>query len=651
MITQESIQEVVSRIDIIDIISGFVRLKRRGANYLGLCPFHDEKTPSFTVSPAKEIYKCFGCGRSGNTITFLMEHEKFSYVEAIRWLAQKYQVELQETETSPEFKQQQLTADSLYAINNFAQKHFSANLRESEDGVAIGLSYLKHRGFREHIIDKFEIGYCLQNDSFAKAAIENQFNKELLLKSGLVTSRDGKFRDNYHGRIIFPVHNQTGKIVGFGARLIEKNDKAPKYINTPENEIYVKSKILYGLWQARQAIGKKDECILVEGYTDVVSLHQAGIENVVASGGTSLTHDQLRLIRKITPNLTIFYDGDAAGTSAAMRGIDLALEEGLNVKILSLPSPEDPDSYINKFGAAALEKYIEENKKDFILFQLDWAIRDAGDDQTKKTNAVKKIAESISKLNRPEDFIIRQDYIKKVSTKLNIEEQGFLSLINNITRENLEKTQKKFLSPPALPQELHTGNVIPESDYENQDASALLKPQFDHEKALVRCLLEYGLKRWEGDQTVAEYLLDEWEMEGLIEDETLSNIVQEYKSLYKDGENPDVKTFLYSESQDQSKTVVSIISFPYEISKNWEERYNQPVPEREDLYIADLTSVLRYIDLKNIKRLLFENEKDFKKELLKQTSEDRIAILLKTHQHLKSLELNLAKQVGMVILK
>lgn len=650
MIAPESIQEVVNRIDIVDIINGFVRLKRRGANYLGLCPFHDEKTPSFTVSPTKEIYKCFGCGKSGNAITFLMEHEKFSYVEAIRWLAQKYQVELDETETSPEYKQQQQVADSLYAINHFAQKHFSDNLVNSEEGKSVALSYLKHRGFRDHTIDAFQLGYCRRDDSLAKAAIENQFNKELLLKSGLVVSRDGHFRDNYYGRIIFPVHNQTGKVVGFGARLIEKNDKAPKYINTPENEIYVKSKILYGLWQARQAIGKKDECILVEGYTDVTSLHQAGIENVVASGGTSLTHDQLRLIRKITPNITIFYDGDAAGTNATLRGIDLALEEGLNVKILSLPAPEDPDSYISKFGAAALEDYIAKNKKDFILFQLDWALESAGEDQTKKTNAVKKIAESISKLMRPEDFVIRQEYIKQVSSRLEIEEQGLLSLINSITRENLEKTQKKFLSPPALPQEFPTG-ALTDHDNEDQDAASLLKPQFDHEKALVRCLLEYGLKKWDENQTVADFLIDDWEMEGLIEDEILLDIIHKYKELYKHGDNPEVKNFLYSENQELSKTVVSIISFPYEISKNWEKRFNQPVPDREDLYITDLTSVLRYIDLKNIKRLLFENEKEFKKELVKDPSDDRMAILLKTHQHLKKLELDLAKQVGMVILK
>src|SRR5487761_2638065 len=309
MISQATIQQIVSRIDIIEIVSSFIKLKKRGTNYIGLCPFHNEKTPSFTVSPSKEIYKCFGCGRSGNTISFLMEHEKYSYIEALKWLAVKYNVAIEETETSPEFKEHQQVADSLHIINKFAQQFFSNSLLNTEEGTSIGLSYLKERGFREDIIKKFELGYNPEaRDTFAKAATGALFNADLLVKTGLVVARENGLQDNYRGRIIFPIHNQTGKIAGFGARLIRNNDKAPKYINTPENEIYVKSKILYGSYFARQAIDKKDECLLVEGYTDVISLHQAGIENVVASGGTSLTSDQLRLVKKYTSNLTIIYD-------------------------------------------------------------------------------------------------------------------------------------------------------------------------------------------------------------------------------------------------------------------------------------------------------------------------------------------------------
>ncbi|MBS1563772.1 MAG: DNA primase, partial [Bacteroidetes bacterium] len=314
MITQGTIQQILSRIDIIEIVGGFVRLKKRGNSYLGLCPFHNEKTPSFTVSPAKEIYKCFGCGKSGNAISFLMEHEKYSYVEALRWLAQKYNVAVEETEVSPEVRAQQQVADSLYIINAFAGRFFEDKLFNTEEGTDIALSYLKHRGFREDIIKKFQIGYSPQDrTAFAKAAIAAQYNPELLQKTGIVVLRNEELVDNYRGRIIFPVHNNSGKIIGFGARVIGKVDRAPKYINTPENELYIKSRILYGTYFARQAIDKNDECLLVEGYTDVVSLHQAGIENVVASGGTSLTVDQLRLIKKYTNNLTIIYDGDSAG--------------------------------------------------------------------------------------------------------------------------------------------------------------------------------------------------------------------------------------------------------------------------------------------------------------------------------------------------
>ncbi|MDQ6610339.1 MAG: DNA primase, partial [Bacteroidota bacterium] len=303
VITQNTIQQIQSRLDIIDVVSTFVKLKKRGANYLGICPFHNERTPSFTVSPSKEIYKCFGCGKSGNTVSFIMEHEKFSYVEALRWLATRYNIEIEETETSPEHKQLQQTAESLHIINAFAQQFYAQQLLTTTEGADIGLAYLEERGFGKAIIQKFGIGYASdRKDALTTEAITKQYNKELLQKTGLVVERNGQLQDNYRDRIIFPIHNNSGKVIGFGARLIKSNDKAPKYINTPENELYVKSKLLYGTYFARQAIDKADECFLVEGYTDVLSLHQAGIENVVASGGTSLTQDQLRLIKKYTSN-------------------------------------------------------------------------------------------------------------------------------------------------------------------------------------------------------------------------------------------------------------------------------------------------------------------------------------------------------------
>ncbi|MBC7867796.1 MAG: DNA primase, partial [Gloeobacteraceae cyanobacterium ES-bin-316] len=401
MISPETIQKIQSQVDILDIVGTYVKLKKRGANYLGLCPFHNEKSPSFTVSPTKEIYKCFGCGKSGNSIGFLMELEKYSYVEALRWLANKYNIEIEESIVSPEVKLQQQTSESLFIINSFAQQFFSNSMFDSEEGQDIAMSYLKERGFREDIIKKFQLGYNPEiRDAFTKAALAAQYNPELLLKTGLVAQRDEKLQDNYRGRIIFPIHNPAGKIAGFGARIIKKNDKAPKYINTPENEIYVKSKILYGSYFARMAIDKADECLLVEGYTDVVSLYQAGVENVVASGGTSLTTDQLRLIKKYCNNLTIIYDGDSAGIKAALRGLDLALEERLNVKLVLIPDKEDPDSYVNKIGAEAFKIFVNTNKKDFILFQLEIALSDAGNDSGKKSAVVNQVAETIAKINR-----------------------------------------------------------------------------------------------------------------------------------------------------------------------------------------------------------------------------------------------------------
>jgi len=646
MIPQETIQQIVSRIDIIEIVNSFVKLKKRGTNYIGLCPFHNEKSPSFTVSPAKEIYKCFGCGRSGNAISFLMEHEKYSYVEALKWLAAKYNVEIEEKETSPEFKQQQQTADSLYIINKFAQQFFSDTLFHSEEGINVGMSYLKERGFREETITKFELGYNPEaRDTFSKAAIDKQFNKDLLQKAGLVVQRENGLQDNYRGRVIFPIHNQSGKVTGFGARLIRKNDKAPKYINTPENEIYVKSKILYGSWFARQAIDKNDECLLVEGYTDVISLHQAGIENVVASGGTSLTPDQLRLIKKYTSNLTILYDGDAAGVKAALRGLDLALEEGLNVQLVLLPDNEDPDSYVNKYGASQLNHFIKENKKDFILFQLEFSLSEAGNDTNKKAQIVNRIAESISKINKEEDFTKQEDYIRKTAQILKVDEGGLHHLVNKFLRDKLSKDEKKFFQQEKVFQE--PGKEIPEILSEESESIGLVKDEIYHERSLVRCLLEYGLLDWEGEKKVADYLLNDFIEEETIEDEMLKKIIATYKIWYEEKLEPTAKSFLYSDDLAMSNAVVHLIEFPYEVSDGWEKKYEMAVPTREGNYKSDIASTLRYLELKKIKKLITVNAE----ELAKTVSADRQMLLIQTHSHLKTMEMQLTKEIGMVIMK
>ena len=646
IIAQNTIQQILSRVDIIDIIGTFVKLKKRGANYLGLCPFHNEKSPSFTVSPAKEIYKCFGCGRSGNSISFLMEAEKYSYVEALRWLANKYGVEIEETETSPEYKQQQQAADSLYIINNFAQQFFSTQLFDTDEGQDIALSYLKQRGFREDTIKKFQLGYNPEaKDTFSKAALAAQYNQEYLLKSGLVNNREGVLNDNYRGRIIFPIHNQSGKVLGFGARIIKKNDKAPKYINTPENEIYIKSKVLYGSYFARQPIDKADECLLVEGYTDVVSLHQAGIENVVASGGTALTPDQLRLIKKYTNNLTIIYDGDNAGVKAALRGLDLALEEGLNVQLVLIPDGEDPDSYVNKVGSSAFTTFIATNKKDVILFQLNIALAEAGNDNNKKSLVINQIAETIAKINKLEDFSKQQAYIKQSAEILKIEESGLIALVNKHIKEKVYKDETK-----ASRNQEFLNDAVDNALQIDNDAALLLSKDEQHERAMVRSLLEFGNKPWNDEETVAKYMfaeIAENQLSDLIDNKNLVRLLDTYKIWYDNGIEPTTKNFLYHDDVELSTLAVSIMDFNYEISPNWSAHFEGHIPTREDLFKEEVFSTLNYLKLRKIKRLIDENQLELEKAI----GNDEQMICLQTHQHLKQVEMELTKQLGTVIFR
>ncbi|HEY8893568.1 MAG TPA: DNA primase [Niastella sp.] len=668
MITQQTIQQILSRIDIIEIVGSFIKLKKRGANYLGLCPFHGEKSPSFTVSPAKEIYKCFGCGRSGNTISFIMEHEKYSYVEALRWLAAKYNVEVEETAVSPEVKQQQLVADSLFIVNGFARDYFTKNLFESEEGQAIGLSYLKERGFREEIMTRFQLGYCLQTrDSFAQTALAAQYSIENLQKSGLVVVRDGKPFDNYRGRIIFPVHNQSGKVIGFGARIIGKSDKAPKYINTPENEVYIKSKILYGTYFARQAIDKFDECLLVEGYTDVISLHQAGIENVVASGGTSLTMDQLRLIKKYTKNLTIIYDGDAAGVKAALRGLDMALEEGLNVKLVLIPDKEDPDSYVNKVGATAFREFIDKNKKDFILFQLEVQMKDVGNDANKKAAVVNQVAETIAKINKLEDFTKQQDYIKKCAELLRIEEGGLVNLVNKFIREKVAKDEAKQQQPPADFGQYYEDNAMQgeTAGFTDESFNLIFKDELQ-EKALLKILLEHGMEPWDHQQKIADYIFNESIVEEMLENQIISKTMQIYREMMANNQEPTDKDFIFSQDNEVSTLVVSLMNSPYELSSHWNseaqafssleqgfrkymniEYIHKPLMKEVKTFKDDVLSTLQFLKLKKIKHLMEQNLGDLEAN----NSYEKFLELLPPHLHIKEMEVELAKRTGIVFKK
>lgn len=577
-----------------------------------------------------------------------MEHEKYSYVEALRWLANRYNVEVEETGVSDATRELYQAADSLYIINKFAQQYFCDTLQQTEEGQDIGLSYLKERGFSGDIIEKFQIGYCSQQkNGFAQAALDAKYNPEYLLKSGLVVKRDEQWVDNYRGRIIFPIHNQTGKILGFGARIIGKNDRAPKYINTPENEIYNKSRILYGSYFARQAIDKADECLLVEGYTDVISLHQAGIENVVASGGTSLTPDQLRLIKKYTGNLTILYDGDAAGIKAALRGLDLALEEGLQVKLVLLPDNEDPDSYVKKAGSSVFNQFITDNKKDFVLFQLEVSLKDAGQDSAKKAAVVNRIAETISRLNKTDDFTRQQDYIRQCAGLMKIDESGLNALVNKFIRERIAKQESRH----APVDQQSTADAVPVDPMPgDEDVLELLNKDELVERSMTRALIEFGRFTWDEKRKVADYIFEEFTANGLhelIDDKQMLSVIELYENWVKEGVEPSPQQFLYYPDTRLSAVVVNLLETRYELSQNWKDHYDGPLPTREDLYKEEVVSTLTYLKLRKIKRLISENQLDLEKA----TSPDEQLTLLQTHQHLKQLEVELTKELGTVIFK
>ncbi len=643
MISPNTIQQITSRIDIIDVVGEFVKLKKRGTNYLGLCPFHNEKGPSFTVSPAKEIYKCFGCGKSGNTITFLMEHEKYNYVEALRWLAARYNIEVEETETSPEQKLLVQTADSLHIINNFAKQFFIDSLFKTDDGKAIALSYLKERGFREEVLEKFQVGYNPDSrNQLTTALLSNQFNKELLPKTGLVSLRNNdELVDNYRGRIIFPIHNNSGKVIGFGARIIGKSDRAPKYINTPENEIYSKSKVLYGSYFARTAIDKADECLLVEGYTDVVSLHQAGIENVVASGGTSLTTDQLRLIKKYTNNLTIIYDGDSAGVKAALRGLDMALEESLNVRLVLIPDNEDPDSYVNKVGAKAFNEFVAASKKDFIIFQLEVMLQEAGKDVTKKSEVVNQIAETLSKINKAEDFTKQQDYIRQCAGLLRIDELGLTNLVNKYKRDKITKDEKRAATDEAI----HLQQQAAEQPEDVLDTQLLFNQDEAYERNILRVLLEYGLLAWDENSTMADYIFSELE-EFHFDNPDLEKLYEEYKVWYLQGLEPSSKTMLYHNDEMIRTLIVSLSVNQYELSQKWDEVLETMNIVNRDISHDDVLKSVNFYKLRKIKKMIEENQRD-----IENAAYDDFKLLLEVHKHLKEMESSLTKQLGTVIIK
>ncbi len=609
MITPESIQQVMSRAEIVDVLGQFIRLKKRGANYIANCPFHNEKTPSFNVSPAKGIYKCFGCGKAGDVITFIEEHEKLTYPEAIRWLADYYKITLEETERTPEQQQQQLASESLRILNEYAAGYFHDNLLQGQEGQLVGLSYFKQRGFRKEIIERFRLGYNSEDgDVFYKAAVGKGYSAELLERAGLVKNRNNGYYDVYRGRVIFPIQGMTGRVLGFGARILKSTERAPKYINTPENELYVKSRILYGMYQSRQAIGKQDECLLVEGYTDVISLHQGGVENVVSSSGTSLTEDQLRLIGQLTKNLTILYDGDAAGIKAALRGLDMALSQSFNVQLVLLPDGEDPDSFVQKSGAVKFHEYIKEHKQDVISFRLQIGLKEAGSDPVKRSKLVNEIAESISRINKAEDFALQNHYVRQAAQKLNVDEAGMINLINKFIRERIENEQRKARkSEGVTPRE----DVLPEPDKIAAETDALIgdpkkEKEEEQEWQLLRVLIEYGDKPYEGYDCVAGLIEDRVETKLLVSDTVRELFVEYFENYHQTGTLFDTQHYVRYPVEKVKNKMASLLLSKQETSENWKNKYGIESIPIELIYPNDVDSTLSYFELKKI--LFLQNQ-------------------------------------------
>lgn len=493
MLDRNTIEQIMDTAKVEEVVGDFVALRKRGVNMIGLCPFHNEKTPSFTVSPAKNLWKCFGCGKGGKPVHFIMEHEQLSYYDALRWLAKKYNIEVKERELSNEEKERESMRESLFVINQYAQQFFVHTLFNSEEGISIGLNYFRHRGLHDETIEKFGLGYAPERrDALATAATTAGYNPELVAQTGVCYKNDeGKLKDRFWGRCIFPVHTVSGKVVAFGGRILQNNPKAAKYVNSPESEIYHKSDHLYGLYFAKQAIMQKDRCILVEGYLDVISMYQAGIKNVVASSGTSLTTGQIRLIHRFTNNVTLLYDGDKAGIKASLRGTDMLLEEGMNINVVLLPDGEDPDSYAQNHSTEEVEDFINRNKVDFIRFKTNLLLNEVGEDPVARANLVGDIVKSIAVI--PND-ILRSEYIKKCSEMLNVGEALLVKETAKLRIKRNEEMQKNINGNASSSEETVTTTPTATEFQKNIMESYAANPLHNKEKAIIQFLLRNGGK-------------------------------------------------------------------------------------------------------------------------------------------------------------
>lgn len=592
--------------DIVEVVQDFVTLKRRGVNYLGNCPFHDEKTPSFTVSPAKQIYKCFGCGKGGGSVNFIMEHEHLSYVDSLKFLAKKFNIEVVDKEESPEEVENRNRRESLLIVSEYAQKYFSDFLLNENEGRTIGLSYFRERGFRDDIIQKFQLGFCPDGkDKFTQAAQKQGYKMEFLEETGLTIKRDDWVRDRFAGRVIFPFHNLAGRVNAFGGRILKTDPKAAKYLNSPESEIYHKSKVLYGIYFAKNAISKADKCFLVEGYTDVLSMHQSGIENVVASSGTSLTVDQIKLIKRFTPNITIIYDGDQAGIKASLRGIDMVLEEGVNVKVVPLPEGEDPDSFARSQSASELLAYIDENETDFIQFKTRLLIESSEKDPVARARLITDIVKSIAVIP---DNITRSVYIKECSKMLDVDEKMLYG--------EVRKIKYKLTEEQIVREKREANRQVYQQSKQKVEVKKPANPCEIEEKALLRVLLRYfnndlfKIQDNEGDDErmvkVGEYVLSEIEADNLNSvDPLIQKVLEEFKTYqFEEHFNPERHFSQHSDSEISS-LVSGLLVDKHTESNIWRKKGAFVEDEDEILYII-VPRLIEEYKLRHVKLMISE---------------------------------------------
>jgi len=651
MITKVTIDRIMEAVDIVEVIGEFVQLKKRGANYVGLSPFANEKTPSFTVSPAKGIFKDFSTGKGGSAVTFLMELEKFTYPEALKWLAKKYGIEVEELLDKPENIEADNRRESLMVVSNYAAKFFQEAMWETPEGKSIGLSYFKERGFTTETIKKFELGYSPdQWEAFTSEAIKNAYQPEFLVESGLSVKRDnGNLYDRYRGRVMFPIHGFTGRVIAFGGRTLKTDKNVPKYVNSPESEIYHKSNVLYGLYFAKKAIRDEDNCYLVEGYADVLSVHQAGVENVVASSGTSLTVEQIRLISRFTKNITILYDGDAAGIKASLRGLDLILEEGLNVKVVSFPDGHDPDSYVRKVGSSAFKTHIDQNKKDFILYKTSILLKEAGNDPIQRANVIREIVESIAKIP---DSIKASVFIRECSQQLQIDERILLSELNKMKLGKAKKDQQKQQS--QAPENEHPYGEMPPPDepgfYDEPEVSKPVEGSVIQEREIVRLLLVYGnqIINWDNiaNTYIGPFIIAELS-DVEFENPACKEFVEIYKQQLENGVLPEEKFFIHHPEKHIVDLTVDMLSTKYTLSENWYNMHKIFVHGEELNMKGTILGAIFHLKKQKVGKILEQLRTDLQNA---QDPVDQDAIMGQ-YMQMKKIEKHIVDYLGSVIIK